>query len=178
MHARGAKRRGRLIAPHLVQRIGRRGHKLRLRALERVRIARHRVRRVQPGVVANGGVRADIRFEPGLRRFVRDVDDLDELGVHLIAGLQCVAPVDEEHRAVLQHHSEPRGARETREPGEPFRARRHIFALMLVRPRHEEARKPARLELFAQRRKPGRGRGGVGSVLEVLEHELNLRGRG
>ncbi len=92
------------------------------------------------------------------RRLVDQVTELEQLAVDLLRGLQRVAAVDEHRGALAQHDREPGRAGEAGEPGEALAARRHVFALMLVGARHDEAVDTAARQLSAQARKPLRAR--------------------
>ena len=52
--------------------------------------------------------------------------------VHLVADLQRVAAVDEQHRAVQQHDRGARRTGEARQPGEALLAGRQVFVLVAV----------------------------------------------
>ena len=66
-------------------------------------------------------------------------------------GLQRVAAVDEQRGAVGQHHRATGRAGEAGQPGQPLLGRRHVFVLMAVGARHDEAGEPAPRQLGAQR---------------------------
>ena len=82
---------------------------------------------------------------------VDQIAGFEQFGVGLLAHLQRVAAVHENGRLVLQHHRGTGRAGERRQPGQPFVAGRHVFALVLVGMRHHETVEPAALELGAQR---------------------------
>ena len=135
------QRRRRLIGPHRIDRIGRRRPRAWRRRVCGGRAAcRARRVRVQPRVVAElarrSGAFASIQPPtPSADQIAR----IEQFGVRLLAHLQRVAAVDEDRGLVGQHDSRTRGAGEGGEPGEPLGALGHIFALMLVGARHEEA---------------------------------------
>ncbi len=70
--------------------------------------------------------------------------------------LEHIAAVGEDRGAVGQHDGEAGAAGETRQPGEPLRACRHVFAEMLVGARHDEAVEPLRRQFLPQRGQPRR----------------------
>ena len=117
------------------------------------------LRRVQPRVVADDralGGSAPASQRAG--RLVDQVADLEQRGIGLRRRLQRIAAVDEERGALGQHDRQPGRAGEAGQPGEPLAAGRHVFALMLVGARHDEAVEPARRQLLAQQREPRRAR--------------------
>ncbi len=89
--------------------------------------------------------------------------------VHFLARLHGVAAIDEEDGTVGQHDGGAGRAGETGEPGEPLGAGRHIFVLIAVRARHDEAIETAPLEFRPQRREPRRDGGAVAAILERLK---------
>ena len=92
--------------------------------------------------------------------------------------LQRVAPVHEQRRHFLQHHGDAGRAGEAGEPGEPLGRFRHIFVLVLVRARNDQAIDAAPRQFGAQPREPQGavlGGGVVGEALEsALEHVCSL----
>src|SRR5208282_2933708 len=70
--------------------------------------------------------------------------------VRLGSHLRRVSAVDEQRRSILQHHREPGRAGKTRQPSEALSVGRHVFVLMLVRTRNDEACKACPLQLCAQ----------------------------
>ena len=111
-----------------------------------------RFRRVQPGIVAELAVRAEVRFDPGRRRPVDDVLDGEDRTVDLRRRLQRVAAVDEQGRLVAEHDRQAGRAGKSGQPQQPLRAGRHVFVLVLVGARDDEPGEPTRRELGAQRR--------------------------
>ena len=81
-------------------------------------------------------------------------------GVHLFPRLDRVAAVDEDGGAVREHDGGACRAGEARQPSQPFRARRHVFVLVLVGPGHDEPVQAAPLQFGAQcgQARPGAGR--------------------
>ena len=65
--------------------------------------------------------------------------------------LQRVAAVDEQHRPLHQHDGGAGGAGKAGEPGEPLLARRHIFVLVAVGARNDQAGQAAPRQFGAQR---------------------------
>ncbi len=96
--------------------------------------------------------------------------------VDLLARLQRVAAVDEQHRALHQHDRGAGRAGEAGEPGEPLLARRHVFVLVAVGARHDEAGQSAARQLGAQRRDARRARRALGAIVERLEPGLEHGG--
>ena len=102
--------------------------------------------------------------------------DREQRRVDLIAHLQHVAAVDEDHGAVGQHDRGAGRAGEAGEPGEPFLGGRHIFVLMAVGARHDEAVEAAALQFGAQRGKPAGARRPFAGVIERLQARFEHRG--
>ena len=92
--------------------------------------------------------------------------------IDLVARLQGVAAVHEQHRAVGKHDRAAGRAGEAGEPGQALLRRRDIFVLMRVGARQDEAGEPARLQIGAQRREPRGGLRAGGGVVEGLELSL------
>jgi hypothetical protein len=107
------------------------------------------LRRVQPGVVAENGSFAERGAEPLRRRFLGDVPDLEQCRIDLRGGLQCVAAIDEQRGAILEHDRHAGRAGEPGQPCEALRAGRHVLALVLVRTRHDEPVETTRFQLLA-----------------------------
>ena len=80
--------------------------------------------------------------------------DREDVGVDLIAHLQRIAPVDEDHGAVGEHDRDAGRTGEAGEPGEALFRRRQIFVLIAVGARDDEAGEaaPARARRAARRR--------------------------
>ena len=112
------------------------------------------LRRVQPRVIADHHALPERPGEPARRRLVDQVTDLIEPGIGLRRRLQRVAAVDKEGGALGQYDRQPGRAGEAGQPGETLAASRHVFALMLVGARHDEAVERARCQLFAQQCEP------------------------
>lgn len=120
--------------------------------------------RVEPGIVGERFARGEIRRDPVGRGLFGEVPVLIEGGVDLVGGLQRVAAVDEDRGLVAQNDREPGRPGEAREPCEPLRARRHVLALMLVGPRHDEAGDAASGEFRPERLEAPLGRRTCSSV--------------
>ena len=115
------------------------------------------LRRVQPGVVAEDGAVAERGAEPLRRRLLDHMPDLEQRGIDLRGGLQRVAAIDEQRGAVLEHDRHPGRAGEPGQPCEALGAGRHVFALVLVGARHDEAVETARRQFLAQHARPAPG---------------------
>ncbi len=102
--------------------------------------------------------------------------DREQRHVDLVAHLQQIAAVDEDDGAVGQYDGGAGRAREAGEPDEPFLGRRHIFVLMAVGARHDEAVEAAALQLGAQRRKTAGARRPFAGIIERLQARLEHRG--
>ena len=92
--------------------------------------------------------------------------DRKQRGIHLLAPLECITPVDEEHGALHQHDGDAGRAGEAGQPRKPLLASRHIFILMAIGARHDEAGQAAPCEFRAQRRNTRSARRTLGSILE------------
>ena len=97
---------------------------------------------VQPRIVAEPPAAAQRFAQPGRGRFVGDVADLEHRRIDLVSDLQCVAPVDEDRRLPPEHDRQARRAGEAGQPGQALGMGRHIFALMRVGARDDEALNP------------------------------------
>jgi len=132
---------------------------------------------VEPWVEADLRALAGVALDPGGRRVLDQALDGEGAGVDLAAHLQRVAPVDEDERAVAQHQCHAGRAGEAGEPPQPLGARRHIFALMLVGARHQEAVEPVFVEHLPERGDAFRANGRVAGGIEGLEHGQGPIGR-
>ncbi len=122
--------------------------------------------RVQPGIVAEPVVCREILLDPAMRRRLDQVLDRKQRGVRLLVRLQRVAPIDEEYCALHQHDADACRAGEAGEPGEALLARRHVFVLVAVGARHDEAGQAPPRELRAQRRHARCAGAALGSLFE------------
>ena len=126
---------------------------------------------MQPGVEAELLAFLQLRFEPGGGRLVGDVTELEQLSVDLFARLNRIAPVDKQRRLVGQHDGKTRRPGESGQPEQALSRRRHVLALVLVRPRHHETVQSTTLEFGAQCGNPFRV-GRVAGYPERLVHDL------
>jgi len=147
----GRQRRRWLVGPHGVQRVRRRGRQAPPRLGRRLGQAVHLGLGVQPGIVAERPAAAQARPDPSLGWVVGQVMALERGAVHLRLGLQGVAAVHKDRRRVRQHHGDAGRAGEPGQPRQAPRARREVFALVLVGDRHQEAVETAPRQLGAQR---------------------------
>ena len=97
--------------------------------------------------------------------------DGESRGVDLLAHLHLIAAVDEDHGAVGEHDGEAGRAGEAGEPGQPLGAGRHIFVLIAVGARHDEAVEPAPLELA---RASAATRGAVAPRVAAIVERLEM----
>ncbi len=121
---------------------------------------------VQPGRIAELGAGRHIGFDPGRRRLLDQMRDGKERAVHFLAHLHLIAAVDEQHGAVGEHDRDAGRAGEAGEPGQPLGAGRHVFVLIAVGARHDEAVEPAELQLRAQCRQARRAVAAVAAIVE------------
>ncbi len=166
----GAERRRRPVGPAGVDRIVGDGNEACARGFASFAEPLGAVDRMQPGRIAELGAGAkdcprsmppaDARPDARWRKAAV---------VDLVAHLHLIAAVDEQHRAVGEHDGGAGRAGEAGEPGEPLGAGRHIFVLIAVGARHDEAVEAAPLELRPQRGKPRRGVGALAAILERLK---------
>jgi hypothetical protein len=63
--------------------------------------------RMQPGVVTDPIAGREILLDPPVRGRVHQVLDSEQRGIHLLARLQRVAPIDEQQRTLHQHDGDP-----------------------------------------------------------------------
>ncbi len=172
----GAERRGRAVRPERIDQVGldrdqrRAGRGAGLGKLLRA------LDRVQPGIVAEAVAGGEVCLDPFVRRRLDRVLDGEQRGIHLLARLQRVASVDEQHGA-LDHDDRGAGrAGEAGEPGQPLLGRRDIFVLVAIGPRHDEAGQVAPGQFGAQRRDARRACSTLRVVLERLEPGLEHGG--
>ncbi len=152
--------------------------------VDRVRLNRHQgcagrgaglaqslgvLRGMQPGVIAELGARRQVSFQPFGERLLRHMLDAENIGVGLLARLQGIAAVCEQHRAIRENQRIAGRAGEAGEPGESFLGCGQIFALMAVGMRHQESVESAPLQFRAQRRHPRRGGCAACGIVESLE---------
>ncbi len=176
-------RRVRPIRPDGVDRIGLDGDEAAAGALRGLAQSLHPIRRVQPWIVRQRRAGRQIVLDPRLRRLVREWNGHECRRVDLFARLQRVAAIDDDAGLVPKHDRRPGRTGESGEPGKTLGILRHIFALMLVSARHDEAVEVAAGKLGPQRRKPRRAVRRIGGLVEGLElaprhHALLARRRG
>ena len=173
-----AERCGGAIGPDCIERIGLDRDQRRADGGAGLAQTLHALRRVQPGVVAEPVVGGEIAVDPAGGWCLDDMLDGEQGAVDLLARLQGVAAVDEQHRAFHHHDGGTGGAGETAEPGEPLLACRQVFVLVAVGARQDEPGQPAACELRAQRGDARSAFGTPGAILERLvvsfEHGGNL----
>ncbi|MGY4421222.1 hypothetical protein ACVWY2_003671 [Bradyrhizobium sp. JR6.1] len=88
--------------------------------------------------------------QPMLRRRIDQRLDLPGLAVDLLAGLQRVAPIDEQGGFLAQHDREPGRSREAGQPGKPLLGRRNILILLLIGARNHKPGQLAPRQFLAQ----------------------------
>ena len=98
-----AMRRGRAILPNRVDWIGLCGDARGAGRRARFGKTLGPLQGVQPRVVTERRARGEVRFQPGIRRCVGDVDDTEMRGIHLFAGLQGVTSVHKNRGPIGQH---------------------------------------------------------------------------
>ncbi len=129
---------------------------------------------MQPGVIAEFGAGGADWLQPFFRACRCERHRLDDGEIDLIARLNRIARIDEEHGAVLQHDSEAGRAGEPGQPGEPFVRGRHIFVLVAVGARHDETVETLPREFFAQGLEACRRLRAIGLIgeglVEAFEH--------
>ena len=158
-----ARRRLRPIAPQSVDWVGFRRDRRRTGIGAGFGEAFGAVHGMQPLVVTELGVLRQIGFDPLLGRCFGARHDRERRGIDLVASLQRVAPVDEQRRFVGEHHRTAGRTGEAGKPSEPLVRGGHVFVLMTVGARYDEAGEAALRQFGAQRRDTGPGRGGPGS---------------
>ena len=165
---RAAGRAG-AVLPQRVERVGFDGDQFCARALRRLLVTRDLGGRVQPGIIADARFPARVLRQPLRDRVFFRRQHGEGLGVHLFAGLNRVAAVDEKRRLVAQDDGETGAAGKAGEPGQPLLAGRDIFVLVRVGAGNQEAveflRAQARAQPF-QARRPQRRVGCLGEILK------------
>ena len=165
----GAERWRRPVGPHGIDRVGLGRDQDRARRRAGLGEPLGTLDGVQPRIVAELLAFAQRLLDPLVERRVGQVHDLEQVGVDLLARLQGVAAVDEQRRAVGQHDGAAGRAGEAGDPGEPLVRRRHVFVLVAVGARHDEAVEALPAELGAQRGDARAARGSVGGLVERLK---------
>ena len=143
IQAHRRQRRGGAIGPERIEGIVLDGLQRGVRLACGLLVALDRCGRRQPRVVAEHAVGPQVLLQPFGGRNVAAVDGLD-LRVDLIAHLQRVASVDEDGGAVGKHDCEARRAGEACEPCKALGVRGHVFVLVFVGARNDEAVEPRR----------------------------------
>ena len=128
--------------------------------------------RVQPRRIAEPGAGRQVGFDPGRWRAFDQMLDGKNRAVDFLAHLHLIAAIDEQDGAVGQHERDPGRAGEAGQPGEPLGAGRHVFVLVAIGARHDEAVEAVPLEFGPQRRDAGRTGVAVGTIVERLEKGL------
>src|SRR5690554_3210088 len=105
--------------------------------------------RMQPGIVTELAT-SQVLLQPLRQRGLGYVAMLIEFGIAFLQRLQRVAAVDEESSPVLKHDSHASRSAEARQPAQPLRRWRDIFALMLISSWYEKAAEPSASKLVAQ----------------------------
>ena len=116
-------------------------------------------------------------FDPGRRRALDQMLDRENSAVDFLGDLHLVATVDEDRGAVGEHDGDSGRAGEPGEPGEPLGAGRHVFVLVAVGARHDEAVEPAPRQFGPQRRQPRRAGAALAAILEGLKMRLEHAGQ-
>jgi hypothetical protein len=125
--------------------------------------------RVQPGIIRQDAARGEVRGDPIFRARRGEGHRGDDARVHLLGGLDRVAPVHHERRLVGEDHRGAGRSGEPCQPGQAFGALGDVLALMLVRTRHDEACKAAAREFGPQPGDMLRTLSRGGRVVESLE---------
>ena len=156
-----SQRRRRAIEPHGIDRIGLDRHEAAARMLAGTLEAGMAVDGDQPGIEAQRVALSEIGGDPGVGRFLGDLQRGEGLGIDLSPHRQRIAAVDEDGGTVGQDDGKAGRAAKAGEPGQALGSARHILALMLVGTRHHETAESPLLQLGAQRlqsrRRCGRG---------------------
>jgi hypothetical protein len=106
--------------------------------------------------------------------------DGKNVAVDFLAHLHLIAAVDKDCGALRQHDGDAGRAGEAGQPGQPLVARRNVFVLKAVGPRHDEAVQSAHRKFGAQGGNTRRDSAAVLGIVERLElgfeHQRNLGG--
>ena len=133
---------------------------------------------VQPRVIAEARALGEVRLQPLVGRVLDQMLDRKQRDVDLVAHLQQITPVHENHRAVGKHDRGAGRAGEAGEPREPLFGGRHVLVLMPVGARDDETVEPAPFQFGAHSRDTAGARGALASIIERLkarlEHRRNL----
>ncbi len=121
---------------------------------------------VQPRVVSDAVAGGRMLLDPPAGRHLHKMLDGKEREVDLVADLQRVAAVDEQHRAVHQDDRRTGGAGKSCQPGEPLLAGGNVFILMAVGAWHDETGQSASCKFGSQCRE---SRAAGGAIVHVVE---------
>ena len=165
----GAERRRRAIRPDRIEQVGLDGDQRRSARRAGLGQPLRAFDRVQPRVVAETVLAGEVLLQPLMRRVLDQMLDREQRRVRLRAHLQGIAAIDEQRRAVHQHDGGAGRTGEAGEPSQPLVGGRHVFVLVAIGARHDEAGQPAPGKLGAQRLHARRACRPLGSILERLE---------
>ncbi len=132
--------------------------------------------RVQPRVVAEAVAAREILLDPAIGRRLDEVLDRKQRRVDLLARLQGIAPIDEQHRPLHEDDGGAGGAGKAGQPREPLLRCRHVFVLVAVGVRNDEAGQAPPCQFRAQRRHVRRAGGARAAIVERLEAGLEHGG--
>lgn len=116
---------------------------------------------MQPGIVGQTLAGLQVFFQPGRQRFVGQVARRKKRLVDFVADLQGIAPVDEDRSLACQHAGHAGRTLEAGQPSQALGRRRHVFALVFIATRHQEAVHPTPDQFGTQsgQTRPGGSRG-------------------
>jgi hypothetical protein len=146
----GSQRRARTVEPHRVDQVRRAGDQLGPGPRAGRPQPLHALGGVEPRVVAEAVPRPEPPGQPVRRRALRDVVVLEQLGRRLVAHLERVAAVHPDRGPLGEDDRQPGRSAEAGQPAEPLGVRRDVLALVLVRPRDQEAGEAVALQLGPQ----------------------------
>lgn len=162
LHRHGPHRtagRGRAIWPDAVEEISLEGHEHAAADLhglgETVELGARHAHRIDADPKARGVLSQNV-----LHRFGMEMAEREQAPVDLPSGLQAIASVHEEQRAIGQHQGEPRRPGEAGEIGEAILAGRGDLAAPPIRARNDDAVEPDGGEGGAEGGEPRGGRKG------------------
>ena len=150
MGHRQRRRRRRPVLPHGIDGIAVHGHQARALGFQCLGHAIGPGLGMQPGIIADTGAARRMLTQPGRRAGLRHRLVFIEPAVHLLAHLDGIAPIDEDRRAILEHHCRAGRSAKTGEPAQPLGIAADIFAHVLVGNRDDKAVQPASPQLGAQ----------------------------
>jgi hypothetical protein len=161
-----SERRGRPLGPNGVDQVGLDRDQLRADSGAGLFQPFRGLDGMQPGIVAEPVARREILCDPAIGRHLDQVFNRKDRGIHLIARLQGVAPIDEQHRPMHQDDGDAGGAGKASQPSEPLLRSRHVFVLVAVGARHDEPGQATPRQFGAQRRDARSAGGTFGFVFE------------